>query len=282
MKRKDYVAVGLVLFFVGLYLIPVLALIKDVVYNGLRVIAAVGSQFFVAPPPNPGDGLGGIGPALEGSLYMVALAVLMSGPISFLTGVFLAFYEKSPIAKAIRSALELIVEFPTIIVGIVVFSTFVVGFSLLDHKVKLGLGPIAGAIALAIVMLPYATIQINESLRIPRRLYEETAYALGLTQWQVIRVIVSAGKKGILTGLLLGFAKVIGETAPIIVVTSTTANVYLTDWNSPVTGVPVLIYTYAFSAYSNWIDVAWGASLALLVIVTATFVIVRLLSSWKR
>ncbi|MEM0174436.1 MAG: ABC transporter permease subunit, partial [Sulfolobaceae archaeon] len=204
-----------------------------------------------------------------------ALALLISGPISIFSGIFLTFYERSRIAKIIRASLELIVEFPTIVVGIVVFSVFVVGFSIANHTFNIGLNGISGAIALSIVMLPYSTIQISESLRIPRRLYEEVGYSLGLSTWQVMKLIVSASRRGIITGLLIGFAKIIGETAPILLVTTSTANLYLTSFTSPVTGVPVLIYNYAFSGYSNLNEVAWGASFVLIMIVIIIFIIVR-------
>jgi len=278
MRTKDLIITSLVTIFVILFFLPVFFLLYDVVVKGLKVIISYGPRFLTDLPPNPGDGLGGIGPALEGSLYMVALALLFATPVSLFTGLFLAFYEKSKIAKLIKGSLELIVEFPTIVVGIVVFSVFVVGFTILNHKFSLGINGISGAIALAIVMLPYATIQVSESLRIPKRLYEEVAYSLGLTTWQVMKLTLSAGKRGIITGLLIGFAKIIGETAPIIFVTSSTANLYLTSPTTPVSGIPVLIYTFAFSGFSNLVDVGWGASLILIIIVSAVFVLTRKLS----
>jgi len=278
LRIKDLIVISLVTILVILFLLPMFFLLYDVVSNGLRVIISYGPRFFIDLPPYPGNGLGGIGPALEGSLFMVTLALLISAPVSLFTGIFLAFYEKSRIAKVIRSSLELIVEFPTIVVGIVVFAVFVVGFSIANHKFSIGLNGVSGAIALAIVMLPYSTIQVTESLRIPRRLYEEVGYSLGFTTWQVMKLAISAGKRGIITGLLIGFAKIIGETAPIILVTSSTANLYLTSLTTPVTGVPVLIYTFAFSGYSNLNDVAWGASFVLIMIVIIVFVLTRRLA----
>jgi len=278
MRIKDLIVISLVTMFVILFFLPVFFLLYDVTINGLKVIISYGPRFLADLPPYPGDGLGGIGPALEGSLFMVALALLFAAPVSLFTGIFLTFYEKSKIAKLIRSSLELIVEFPTIVVGIVVFAVFVVGFSIANYKFNIGINGVSGAIALAIVMLPYATIQISESLRIPRKLYEEVGYSLGFTTWQVMKLTISAGKKGIITGLLIGFAKIIGETAPIIFVTSSTANLYLRSLTTPVSGVPVLIYNFAFSGFSNWVDVAWGASFVLIIIVTTIFVLTRRLT----
>ena len=278
MRTKDVVITAVTTAFVVLFFIPVGFLLYDVISNGLKIILSYGPGFFTDLPPVPGQGLGGIGPAIEGSLYMVALAVAIAGPVSVLSGTFLTFYEKSKFAKLMRSSLELIVEFPTIVVGIVVFAVFVVGFSVAGQRFSLGLNGVSGAIALAIVMLPYSTIQVNESLRIAKRLYEESAYALGLTTWQVMKLVISISKRGVVTGLLIGFAKIIGETAPIIFVTSSTANLYLTSWNSPVTGIPVLIYNFAFSGYNNLNDVAWGASLVLITIVTVVFAVTRWLT----
>jgi phosphate transport system permease protein len=277
-KIKDYVATFIIVILVLLFFIPLFFFLYDIFYNGIKVVLAYGIRFFIDKPPNPGFGLGGIGPAIEGSLFMVGLALLITVPISFFTGIFLTFYDKSKISKIVRYCMELIVEFPTIIIGIVVFSIFVVGFNILTYNFKIGINGISGAIALSIVMLPYTTIQINESLKIPRKLYEEVAYSLGLTTWQVIKLVISAGRKGVITGLLIGFAKIIGETAPILLVTSSTANLYLTSLTTPITGIPVLIYNFAFSAYENLINVAWGASFTLILIVIITFVVLRRIS----
>jgi len=160
------------------------------------------------------------------------------------------------------------VEFPTIVIGIVIFTILVV-------EIGLGLNGITAAMALAIVMLPYSTIQISEALRIPKKLYEEVAYSLGLTTWQVIKLVMYIGRRGIINGLLIGFAKIIGETAPIIFLTSSTANLYIKTFNTAVTGIPVMIYNYAFSGYSNLNEVAWGASFVLIILVTIIFVVVR-------
>jgi len=267
-RVKDAVIVSIITSLVVLFLLPIAFLFYTVIVNGLKVIISYGPRFFIDLPPNPGDGLGGIGSALEGTLYMVSLAVLISAPISVLAGAFLSFFERSKVASSIRASLELLVEFPTIVVGIVVFQILVLGFGL-------GLSGFTAAVALAIVMLPYSTIQISEALRIPKKLYEEAAYSLGLTTWQVMRLIMRIGRRGIVNGLLIGFAKIIGETAPVIFLTSSTANLYLQSFTSPVTGIPVLIYTFAFSGYQNWNDVAWGASLVLITIVTVVFVIAR-------
>lgn len=281
-KIKDYIAISIFTTTTILFLLPLLFLFLEIIINGVRVIYEYGLYFFVDRPPLPGNGLGGIGTVLQGSLYMVSLALLIAAPISIFTGIFLTFFEKYRISKIIRYSLELIVEFPTIIIGIIVFSIFVLGFSIAGFSFKIGLNGISGAIALAIVMLPYATIQVNESLRIPRKLYEESAYSLGLTTWQVMKVVFSAGKKGVLTGILIGFAKIIGETAPIIFVTTTTANLYLASPTTPVTGIPVLIYTYAFSPFQNWHDVAWGAAFTLLMLVLAVFIISRIFTKEKK
>ncbi|ACP35738.1 binding-protein-dependent transport systems inner membrane component [Sulfolobus islandicus Y.G.57.14] len=268
MRRKDTVIVSLITLLVILFLLPITFLLYTVVVNGLKVIISYGPRFFIDLPPNPGEGLGGIGPALEGSLYMVSLAVLISAPISIFTGVFLSFFERSKIASLIRASLELMVEFPTIVIGIVIFTILVV-------EIGLGLNGITAAMALAIVMLPYSTIQISEALRIPKKLYEEVAYSLGLTTWQVIKLVMYIGRRGIINGLLIGFAKIIGETAPIIFLTSSTANLYIKTFNTAVTGIPVMIYNYAFSGYSNLNEVAWGASFVLIILVTIIFVVVR-------
>lgn len=248
---------------------PFLWLIYDIVINGLVVILIYGINFLIDQPPLPGNGLGGIGTVLEGTIFMVALASLISIPVSISAAVYIVMNEGSKIASFFRFLVESLLEFPTIIVGISVFIVFIEEF-------KLSLSGITAAIALGIILIPYATIQSIENMRESRNRYLETGYALGLTDSEVVKLIISEGREGVITGILIGMAKIFGETAPLLFTTVTSFNVYLRGFDSPVSGIPVLIFSYAFSPYDNWHAVAWGASFVLILIVAILFILTRI------
>jgi ABC-type phosphate transport system, permease component len=249
---------------------PFLWLVLDLIIKGLNTIIAYGIDFLIAEPPLPGDGLGGIGTVLEGTLFMVLIASLISIPISLSTAVYVVMNERSKFAFLFRFLTESLLEFPTIIIGISVFIIFAKGL-------KLGLNGITAAIALSIIMIPYTTIQAIENMKQSRDKYLETGYALGLSDSNVIKLIVSEGREGVITGILIGMAKIFGETAPLLFTTVTSFNIFLKNLFSPVSAIPVLIFEYAFSPYENWHDVAWGASLTLMFIVIVLFTLTRFL-----
>jgi phosphate transport system permease protein len=230
-----------------------------------------GAKFFTAPPPTTDLGLGGIGTVLQGSLVLVATALAFAAPISVLAGAFIAFYPNSFTARLARQLAEVVVEFPTIVIGVSVFGLFIV-------DLHLGLSALTGAIALAVVITPYMTIQISEALRVPRAMFEESLYALGMSRLRTMLFVMSAGRRGLLTGLLIGMAKGFGETAALLFTITTSFNLFFTSFNRPVSAIPVLIYFYGLAPYENWREVAWGAAFVLTVLVLALFSIVRVLA----
>jgi phosphate transport system permease protein len=240
----------------------------DLIVKGLPVILSSGINFLTGIPPIPGDGIGGIGTVIEGSLFIVSIATLISIPISLLTSIYIVMNEGKKLSRISRFLVETVLEFPTIIVGISVFMIFAVGLGL-------GLNGLTGAIALGIIMIPYSTVQTVENLRQAKEQYLEVGYSLGLTDSRVVRLLISEGREGVTTGILIGLAKIFGETAPLLFTTVTSFNIYLRSINSPVSGIPVLIFNYAFSPYDNWHDVAWGASLVLALIVLLLFILTR-------
>ncbi|MGB9729470.1 MAG: PstA family ABC transporter permease [Thermoprotei archaeon] len=256
--------------------IPFFWILFDIIEKGLPIVIQRGIAFLTEPPPLPGEGIGGIGTVLEGTLFMVGIGTLIAGPIGLFAGVYMALSPRSFLAKLGRVLAEVMVEFPTIIIGITVFLIVVVGLNF-------GASAIAGGIALSIIMVPYVTIQVSESLKIPKERFMEASYALGLSTKDVIRVLIGAGKNGILTGFLIGLAKIAGETAPLLFTTTTSFNLYLTSPTSPVSAIPVLIYVYAFSPFENWHTVAWGAAFVLTLIVLIIFVFSRIVVwRWTR
>ena len=267
---REAVLLTLTLLATVLLFTPFLWLLGIVAYNGALTIIKAGPSFLIKEPPLPeSNSLGGIGTVLEGSLFLVATATAIAAPLSVISALYIVIYENSPLAKLGKYLLELVVEFPTIVVGISVFLFF--GLIL-----GLGLSSLTASIALAIIMLPYATVQITEALRIPKSTVYEAAASLGLNEAHVTRIMLIEGKRGVVTGILIGMAKIFGETAPLLFTTTTSFNLYVKGFLSPVSAIPVLIFNYAFSPYDNWHDTAWGASLVLSIIVLSIYLAVKL------
>lgn len=263
MRAKDALALLLSAAGTLLALLPFLWMLGDVVRQGLPVLLQMGPRFLTALPPLPGQGLGGVGPSLQGTLFMSGLALALAGGLGLATGVYVALYPHSRLSRLSRALAEAMVEFPTIVIGIVVYLLLVVPTRTFSA--------LAGAVALSLVMLPYVVVQVSEALRAPRQSLLEAAEALGLRLRHTIRVLLGAAAGGVLTAFLIGLAKAIGETAPLLFTTATSFNLYLTSPLSPTSGLPVLIFFFALSPYDNWHQVAWGASFVLALLVLLIF-----------
>jgi phosphate transport system permease protein len=195
--------------------------------------------------------------------------MLIAAPISILSALYIALYEDTPLARLGSTLLSVMVEFPTIIVGI---STFLV-FGLM---MSLSLSALTASIALSVIMIPYTTIQAIEAMRVPKNTVLEAAVALGLRDFHIARIMLTEGKEGVITGVLVGMGKIFGETAALLFTTTTAFNLYASSPLSPVSAIPVLIFNYAFSPYDNWHNTAWGASLILSMIVLGIYLLIRL------
>lgn len=149
-------------------------------------------------------------------------------------------------------------------------------FLIFGLALGLELSALTASIALAVIMIPYTTIQAVEAMKIPKEVVYEAAVALGLRESHVAKIILTEGKGGVITGVLIGMAKIFGETAPLLFTTATSFDILANSPLSPVSAVPVLIFVYAFSPYTNWQEVAWGASLVLSLIVLGIYIAVRL------
>ncbi len=249
--------------------LPLFHIMFSIAAEGIPVLLRGGWGFITGTLAPPGDGLGGIGPAIVGTFILTFLASLIGLPVAVLTGIYAAEYPNSLIGRATKTLLMVMMEFPTILVGLFVLYVVVLPMG--------GYSAIAGALSLAIVMMPYVAVYTDEALRnIPPK-YREGAFALGLTRAKVVfRVLVGLARKGIMTGVLIGIAKVAGETAPLLFTAGGATRVYFAGLNRPVGAIPLLIYNLVQQPYANYHEVAWGASLLLMLIFLALFLPIRL------
>ena len=235
------------------------------VWNGAR---AVNWDFFTQLPKPVGEAGGGMANAIVGSAKLLLLAALFGVPVGFVAGVYLAEFGGRWFPSVIRYVTDLLNGVPSIVIGIFAYAVVVVPmkrFSLL-----------AGGFALGLMVIPITVRTTEQFLRAVPMALREGALALGASKWRVVAtVVIPAALRGVLTGTILGVARVAGETAPLLF-TSFSNRFWSTSWDQPTASLPVMLFTYAISPYEDWHRQAWAAGLVLLVLMLAANVLVRL------
>lgn len=234
------------------------------VYHGGRDISW---DFFTKLPKPVGETGGGMANAIVGSAKLLFLASLIGVPIGFFGGIYLAEFSGSKIAFVVRYAADLLNGAPSIVIGIFAYAIVVHPFG---H-----FSTIAGSFALGIMMIPITLLSTEEFLKgVPRSL-REGSMALGASKWStIIRVVVPAAYRGIVTAILLALARVAGETAPLLF-TALGNRYWSPGWNQPTESLPHMVYIYALSPYEDWQRQAWAAGLVLLGLILMVNIIAR-------
>jgi phosphate transport system permease protein len=250
---------------------------------GSRGIGAIKIDFFLKGPSSDFfGGQGGIAPALAGSLVLVGVATLIALPMGVLTAIFVSEFAPVPASRQIRLWLDVLNGFPSIVIGIFVFTLAV------KTKVPvLGIGhhqsAIAGGFALAVIMLPLVARSTMEVLRLVPTELREASYALGVSKWQtVIRVVLPTSFGGILTGTTLAIARAAGETAPLLFTCAIAGQVVDWDPSHSVQSIPLTIFNYSESADPALHQQAWAAAFVLILFVLVTSLTARLLLERSR
>jgi phosphate transport system permease protein len=220
----------------------------------------------MTPPPGAD---GGLANAFYGSAVMVVLGTLIGTPIGIAAGTYLAEHGRyTRLAATVRFINDILLSAPSIVVGLFVYELVVVTSGHFSGY--------AGALALALILIPIVTRTSEEALRLVPNQMREAAFALGLPSWKVTaRIIYKAAMSGIVTGVLLGLARISGETAPLLF-TALNNQFWTADPSGPMANVPVVIFQYAMSPYDNWHALAWAGALVLTLFVLATNLLVRL------
>jgi phosphate transport system permease protein len=238
------------------------------VYNGGT---SINWEFFTKLPAPVGETGGGMANAIVGSAKLLLLATLLGVPIGFFGGVYLAEFSSSQVAFAVRYAADLLNGAPSIVIGIFAFAVAVRPFG---H-----FSTIAGSFALGMMMIPITLRNTEEFLRAVPRALREGSMALGAGKWTtIVRVVIPAAYRGILTAILLALARVAGETAPLLF-TALGNRYWSPGWNQPTASLPVMIYTYALSPYEDWHRQAWAAGLVLLGLILVVNIVARVILS---
>jgi len=245
-------------------IIPLGSILVEVFRNGS---SAISIEFLTQVPGSIGSGEGGIGPAIQGTLIVIAMASVIGVPIGVMSGIFLSEFGENKLAKSVRFFNDVFMEFPSIVLGIFAFLVIVL---VLGH-----FSVWAGAFALALIMFPIVARTTEESLKMVPVTYREAGMALGLKKWVVtMRIVISAAKSGMVTGIMLSVARIGGETAPLIM-TILGSSLFFSDFDTPMDALPLRIWRLSLLPYDSAQLQGWGAALVLILIIIAINIGVR-------
>lgn len=248
-----------------LAMVPLLSILFDVVVRGGPALSL---EFLTSPPGVIGQPGGGISNSIEGTLILVGLACIIGLPLGLLSGVFLAEFGDNQYGRVIRFLNDVFSEFPSIVVGILAYTLVVVPLG--------SFSTIAGAFALSIIMLPIVTRATEESLKLVPNSLRDAAMALGIRKWRAtFSVVMSTGRGGVVTGVLLALARISGETAPLIL-TVLGSSLFFSGLGHPVDALPLRIWRLALLPYPYAQQQGWGAALVLILVVLTLNIGVRL------
>jgi phosphate transport system permease protein len=228
-------------------------------------------DFFTKLPAPVGENGGGMANAIVGSAKLLMLATLFGVPIGFFGAIYLAEFSGSNVAFVVRYAADLLNGVPSIVIGIFAYSIAVQPFKHFSTY--------AGGFALGVMMIPITLRSTEQFLAAVPRSLREGAMALGASKWKTIStVVVPAAYRGILTAILLAFARVAGETAPLLF-TALGNRYWSQGWNEPTASLPVMIYNYAIGPFEDWHRQAWAAGLVLLALILVINIVARAILS---
>jgi phosphate transport system permease protein len=269
-KRVNIIALGLSLAamaFGVFWLIWILWETLRLGFGGLTLSALTE----MTPPPNED---GGIANALFGSVVMVALATFIGAPIGIMAGIYLAEYNpKGWLSSVIRFVNDILLSAPSIVIGLFVYALVVAQFR--------SFSGIAGALALALIVIPVVIRTTENMLQLVPPGLREAAYALGTPKWRVIlSITLRAARAGVVTGVLLAVARIAGETAPLLF-TALSNQFWTADLTQPMASLPVTIFKFAMSPYENWQQLAWAGVFLITLAVLALNILARVLTRTK-
>lgn len=268
--KSQIATAAMVLAFI-LVIIPLGFVLFTVISRGARVISGTFLTGQIPPLVAP-PGEGGIGPAILGTLLITALATLIAVPLGVLGAIYINEYGGTgPLARVIRFMADVMTGVPSIVMGLFIFAIWVLHF---------GFSGLAGAFALACLMLPIVIRSTEEMLKLVPDPLREGSYALGASKARVTAtVVLPAALGGIVSGALLAVARAAGETAPLLFTILTVTEANPNVFQGANTALPTQIFANATSPYTGAQDRAWGAALTLIVIAFALMVIARLITA---
>lgn len=263
-RVTDHVMTGLAILTVFLVLTPLFAIFGYLVYRGAGSL----SWHFLTQIPKPvGEEGGGMANAIVGSLMILGIASIIGVPFGIGAGIYLAEFGRNRLGSVIRFTADVLNGVPSIVIGIVGYAIVV----LYQHHFS----ALAGGVALAIMMVPTICRTTEEMLLLVPQALREAAYGLGVPRWRTtLSIVLRTATSGVITGVMLAFARIAGETAPLLF--TTLGNQF---WNlrydQPTAALPLQIYVYANSPYEDWHRQAWAGSFILILLIVSSIAAVR-------
>lgn len=263
-RVTDKVMTGAALLTVILVLAPLFAIFGYLVYRGL---GAMDWAFLTQTPKPVGESGGGMANAIVGSLVILGIASLIGVPFGVGAGIYLAEFGRNQLGRAIRFTADVLNGVPSIVIGIVAYALVVLPQG---HFSALSAG-----IALAIMMVPTICRTTEEMLLLVPQSLREAAYGLGVPRWRTtLSIVLRTATSGVITGIMLAFARVAGETAPLLF--TALGNTYWSmRTDQPIAALPLQIFVYANSPYDDWHRQAWAGSLVLIILIVGAVAAVR-------
>jgi phosphate transport system permease protein len=268
LRRK--IADGIALLFAGGATLFGLIWLFWILWTTLRAgIGALDINLFTQMTPPPGSS-GGLLNALYGSAVMIVLAVLVGAPLGLAAGTYLAGDGRhSRLGAVVSFVNDILLSAPSIVIGLFVYETVVLSMGHFSGY--------AGVLALAMILLPVVVRTSEEALRLVPDQMREAAFALGIPRWKLtVQILYKAALSAILTGVLLGLARIAGETAPLLF-TALNNQFWTPSLNEPLANLPVVIFQYAMSPYAEWHELAWAGAFTLSAFVLGINIMVRLI-----
>jgi phosphate transport system permease protein len=265
----DHTATALAILSTFLVILPLIAIF---VYLVIKGAASLNLAFFTQIPKPVGEAGGGMANAIVGSAVVLAIASVIGIPIGIGGGVYLAeFGRGTKLANAVRFTADVLNGVPSIVMGIAAYALLVVP--------QKHFSALSGGVALGIMMIPTICRTTEEMLLMVPHSVREAALGLGVPNWRsVLSITLRTASAGIITGCMLAFARVAGETAPLLF-TALGNDYWSTSFKQPIAALPLQIYVYALSPYDDWHRLAWAGSLVLIVLIVLAVSLVRYVTS---
>jgi phosphate transport system permease protein len=262
-RFKNRLFFGICLACVIIAIVPLLSILFEVIARGA---SQINLHFLTSNVLQ-----GGIGPAIQGTLIIIGLTSVIGIPIGILSGIYLAEYGDNKFASTMRVINNVLTQVPSVIIGITAFGLIII-------YVTGTYSPLAGAVALSFMMIPIVARTTEESLKLVPNSVREASLALGVHKWRTtISVVLAAAKSGLITGTLLGVARIAGETAPLLF-TILGNSFFFQGFNAPMDALPLRIFLNSRLDAAEAQSAAWGAALILILMVLALNIGVRVAS----
>jgi phosphate transport system permease protein len=263
-RMTDRLMTGIAVLTVVLVLLPLIAIFGYLVYRG---IGSINWAFLTQTPKPVGEAGGGMANAIVGSGFILAIASILGVPLGVGAGIYLAEFGRNRFGNIVRFTADVLNGVPSIVIGIVAYAIVVL--------YQRHFSALAGGAALAIMMVPTISRTTEEMLLLVPQALREAAYGLGIPRWRTtVSITLRTATSGVITGIMLAFARVAGETAPLLF-TAFGNQFWSLRVDQPTAALPLQIFNYAISPYDEWHRQAWAGALVLIVLIVTSVAAVR-------